>query len=49
MNEQDREGGQETDPPFRHECPNSPTGRHQVDTSMESGPNNCFYCERSMK
>lgn len=31
------------------ECPASPFGRHQVDTSMESGPNNCFYCERSMK
>lgn len=31
------------------ECPNSPFGRCQVDTSMESGPNNCFHCERSMK
>lgn len=30
------------------ECPSSPTSRHQVDTSMESGPNNCFYCERAM-
>jgi hypothetical protein len=30
------------------ECPNSPNFRHQVDTSMESGPNNCFYCEKSM-
>lgn len=30
------------------ECPLSPTSRHQVDTSMESGPNNCFYCERAM-
>lgn len=26
----------------------SPTGFHQVDTSMESGPNNCFHCERPM-
>lgn len=25
-----------------------PDGRHHVDTSMESGPNNCFHCERSM-
>lgn len=31
------------------ECPLSPNGRHQVDTSMESGPNNCFYCEASME
>ncbi|WHO40842.1 hypothetical protein PMI04_009740 [Sphingobium sp. AP49] len=30
------------------ECPSSPDGRHQVDTSMESGPNNCFHCEASM-
>lgn len=30
------------------ECPSSPNGRHQVDTSMESGPNNCFHCERPM-
>lgn len=30
------------------ECPSSPDGRHQVDTSMESGPNNCFHCERPM-
>ena len=29
-------------------CPQSPNGRHQVDTSMESGPNNCFHCERPM-
>jgi hypothetical protein len=33
------------DPP---ECPHSPNGRHQVDTSMESGPNNCFHCEAPM-
>jgi hypothetical protein len=31
------------------ECPSSPDGRHQVDTSMESGPNNCFHCERPMR
>lgn len=31
------------------ECELSPSGRHQVDTSMESGPNNCFYCERPMR
>lgn|GEM_PF-2950767 len=31
------------------ECPASHDGRHHVDTSMESGPNNCFHCERSMK
>ena len=30
------------------ECDLSPTGFHQVDTSMESGPNNCFHCERKM-
>ena len=29
-------------------CALSPFGRHQVDTSMESGPNNCFFCEASM-
>lgn len=28
------------------ECPSSPDGGHQVDTSMESGPNNCFLCEQ---
>jgi hypothetical protein len=31
------------------DCPSSPTGKHQVDTSMESGPNNCFHCERPMQ
>lgn len=31
------------------QCPNSPDGRCHADTSMETGPNNCFYCERSMK
>lgn len=30
------------------ECAHSPDGRHHVDTSMESGPNNCFHCERTM-
>ncbi len=29
-------------------CEQSPDGSHQVDTSMESGPNNCFYCEKPM-
>jgi len=29
-------------------CPLSPNGSHQVDTSMESGPDNCFYCEQPM-
>jgi hypothetical protein len=31
------------------ECPSSPTGFHIVDTSMESGPNNCFHCEGKVK
>ncbi len=31
------------------QCPSSPDGRHQVDTSMESGPYNCFHCERPMR
>ncbi len=30
------------------ECPHSPTGFHIVDTSIESGPNNCFHCEAPM-
>lgn len=30
------------------DCPTSPDGRHHLDTSMESGPNNCFHCERPM-
>ena len=25
-------------------CHLAPDGRHQVDTSMEEGPNNCFHC-----
>lgn len=28
------------------DCPASHDGFHHVDTSMESGPNNCFHCER---
>lgn len=31
------------------ECPHSQDGRHHVDTSMESGPNNCFHCEQPMR
>ena len=31
------------------QCPNSPDGRCHADTSMETGPNNYFYCERSTK
>lgn len=40
----------EVPPPFNRgdECPNHPGHRCQVDTSMESGPNNCFHCERPM-
>ena len=36
--------------PVERECPSSPlpSGKHQVDTSMESGPNNCFFCEKPM-
>ena len=30
------------------ECPTSHDGFHHVDTSMESGPNNCFHCEGKM-
>jgi hypothetical protein len=30
------------------DCPSSHDGYHHVDTSMESGPNNCFHCERPM-
>lgn len=30
------------------ECPSSHDGYHHVDTSMESGPSNCFHCERTM-
>jgi hypothetical protein len=38
------------DGPRAPECAVSPlpTGKHQVDTSMESGPHNCFFCERPM-
>lgn len=40
----------EVPPPFNRgdECPNYPGHSCQVDTSMESGPYNCFHCERSM-
>lgn len=31
------------------ECPQSPDGRHHVDTSMEAGPNHCFHCEQPMR
>lgn len=30
------------------DCPSSHDGFHHVDTSMESGPYNCFHCERPM-
>lgn len=30
-------------------CPVGPNGKHQLDTTMESGPNNCFFCETSLK
>lgn len=36
-------------PVVGRECALSPNGRHQVDTSMESGPNNCFHCEQPMR
>ena len=29
-------------------CAASPNGQHQIDTTMESGPSNCFYCEGKM-
>jgi len=35
--------------PIAELCPSSPDRIHIVDTSMESGPNNCFHCERPMK
>lgn len=31
-----------------NECGSSPSGRHQVDTTMESGPSNCFHCGEKM-
>ena len=34
--------------PVSHMCEQSPFRIHIVDTSMESGPNNCFHCERPM-
>lgn len=36
------------DPSQPPECPHSPNGRHQVDTSMETGSNNCFFCQEPM-
>jgi hypothetical protein len=30
------------------QCASSPSGRHDVDTSMESGPRNCFHCGEKM-
>lgn len=35
--------------PISELCPTSPWRIHIVDTSMESGSNNCFHCERPMK
>ena len=35
-------------PDRRHDCSLSHDGRHHVDTSMESGPNNCFHCGEAM-
>ena len=35
-------------PQMARDCPSSPNGRHQIDTSMESGPSKCFYCEGRM-
>ena len=45
-----REALKGVDPDPERECPVSPleSGKHQVDTSMESGPNNCFFCEQAM-
>jgi hypothetical protein len=34
--------------PEAEQCPSHPGHRCQVDTSMESGPSNCFHCERPM-
>lgn len=39
----------EREPLVPPECLSSPDGRHQVDTSMESGPCNCFHCGESMR
>lgn len=35
-------------PLLSEQCPFHPGHRCQVDTSMESGPKNCFHCERPM-
>jgi len=37
-----------TEGEYDPECQQSPDGKHQVDTSMESGSDNCFYCEKRM-
>lgn len=37
-----------TKPKRGNDCADSPDGRHHPDTSMESGPNNCFYCENDL-
>jgi len=38
-----------TPKPKGTDCPQSPTGFHIVDTSMESGSNNCFHCEADLR
>ncbi len=44
------QGAWRTDEPMVNpECPSSHDGRCHVDTSMESGPYNCFHCERPMR
>jgi hypothetical protein len=35
-------------PPRGQDCPLSPDGRHQIDTTMESGPSHCFHCGEKM-
>lgn len=35
--------------PVTAECPASHDGLHHVDTTMKSGPYNCFHCERPMR
>lgn len=31
------------------ECPTSPFGTHQIDTTMEEGPHHCFNCGANMR
>lgn len=38
----------EPTPSKEGDCPAYPGHPCQVDTTMESGPNNCFHCERKM-